>query len=91
MCSCVVSVLLAVMLILEIINVLQNSGQYPFGSEFFGPYSIYKSQAKFMTFHSFVVSLLLLTFVAAWQKSYRVYWSLIAVIVVVLMYPAMTN
>ncbi len=90
-CSLVSSIFLAVTSISEIVNALMNSGLYPFGSDFFGSYSIYKSQAKYVTFHSIVAVLLLLTFHAAWKKYFRLYWSLVAAIFVVLMYAVMTN
>ena len=90
-CSCIVSFFLAVMSITEIFDALQHSGQYPFGSEFFGPLSIYKSLTKYVLFHSVVLCLLLLTIVAAWKRFYKIYWTLVAVILLVLLYPTMTN
>ncbi len=75
----------------DVVSVYTGSGGYPFGSEFFGPHSIYKSRAVYVCFQ--VVSILFLMGTIFWLFRSRRKLFLVFVIIDVLIffYPMLTN
>jgi len=75
----------------EIVEAYYNPGRYPFGSEFFSPYSVYKSSRLYITYQIvFSISLLALILSSIrWNK--LLYYTLLAINLIIFLYPLLTN
>ena len=70
----------------ELKDAIFNPGDYPFGSEFFSPYSIYKSKELFITFNFFEILALLGLIFTSIIKRWKLYYVLLVVNVALIVY-----
>jgi len=75
----------------ELYNVFYGNSDYPFGSAFFSPYSIYQSKMWYVIYLSvFIVSLLSLTLFSMTNK-WVAYYTFLTINVLLFLYPMCTN
>ena len=63
--------------IMELVEILICREPYPFGAEFFGPYSIYKSQQIYVTF-KFVFTTIIIAMLVFSASRFRIMFWLLA-------------
>lgn len=87
----VVLVIMIVLNVIDLIGVLTNPSEYPFGSDFFSKNSIYQSKQLFV---SYQIGFTLILLVTMWLMIKRK-WSLFAVFflldMLLFFYPIVTN
>lgn len=78
--------------LLDIIAVLKGAGDYPFESAFFSPISIYQSKTLYLIYN-IVFSLILIGLIATsiWKGHGKLYFILLAISMLLLIYPLLTN
>lgn len=75
----------------EIVDASLHPERYPFGSDFFSPYSIYQSSRLYIIYQViFSVSLIALILSSIWGKK-KMYYTLLIVNMIMLFYPLLTN
>ena len=70
----------------ELKDAFVNPGIYPFRSEFFSPYSIYKSRGLFIAFNLFKLLALLGLIFTSIIRRWKLYYVLLAVNVILITY-----
>lgn len=68
--------LIALVNIMELVDILIYKEFYPFGAEFFGPYSIYKSRQTYVIFKSVFTVLIALLVASSVLRLRRAFWLL---------------
>jgi len=76
---------------LDLIGVFNEPKNYPFGSDFFSPYSIYSSKLLYVLYSigSIITSLLTLFF--GYKKKWALFFLLLFVNILFVIYPILTN
>jgi hypothetical protein len=70
----VVFVLIAGINIMELVDILVYKEFYPFGTEFFSPYSIYKSKEIYLTFKAVFTALIIVMLICSALKFRKAFW-----------------
>lgn len=76
---------------LDLKDVIAGNGNYPFGSDFFSPYSIYRSKAIYVAFASLSIIGLTAMIVASIKGKWKWYGILLFINVIIALYPMFTN
>jgi hypothetical protein len=71
----------------DVYDVFFGDGGYPFGSEFFSPYSIYRTKAIYVLYDFLFSIILILTIYFAFKVKLKLYILFLLVAVVFLLYP----
>ena len=86
----IIPILLALLWIEDTWEVFYGKGDYPFGSEFFSPASIYSSKTIYVTYHIVEITLLLTMVYFTFKKRWKPFYILLAVNVLLFLYPIIT-
>lgn len=70
----VIFVLIAGINIMELVDILVYKEFYPFGTEFFSPYSIYKSEQIYVAFKVAFTALIVVMVACSFMKFRKAYW-----------------
>lgn len=73
----VIFLLIAGINVMELVDILVYKEYYPFGTEFFSPYSIYKSQQIYIAFKSAFTVLIVLMVLFSALRFKKVFWFLV--------------
>lgn len=72
-------VLIAGINIMELVDILVYKEFYPFGTEFFSPYSIYKSKEIYVTFKTVLTISIVIMVIFSVLKLKRPFWLLVII------------
>src|SRR5690606_26237625 len=72
-------------------TIYYGNEDYPFGSAFFAPYSIYQSQSLYVSFVAVHTLFLISLIVCSIFRKWKLYYVLLVVCIVMLFYPMLTN
>ncbi len=75
----------------ELVNVYSGKGDYPFGSEFFSPVSIYQSQDVYVGYTVLFTLVLAALIASSFLRKKKLYWSLLVLCLLFFAYPFFTN
>ena len=75
----------------DVYDVFFGDGGYPFGSEFFSPYSIYKTKAIYILYVILFTVILILTIFFAFKRKWKLYILFLLVGAVFFIYPMYYN
>jgi hypothetical protein len=87
----IVPLALIVLNVVDIFNVYEGKGDYPFGSEFFGKYSIYSSRNTYIGYNALFTLLLALTIILAFRAKWKVFFVVLLLDIILFCYPLITN
>lgn len=83
--------ILIVINILDISNIYKGSGDYPFGSDFFSPYSIYQSKNVYIIYQILFTLCLTITILLAFKNIRKAFFIFLILDIVFFIYPIITN
>ena len=83
--------LVLIMPVTEILDATSHTKGYPFGSDFFSPDSIYKSEQRFLTYQILFISVLLSLILSSFFQKKTVYYILLVLAILFFFYPMLTN
>jgi len=70
---------------------VEKKEDYPFGSEFFLPYSIYRSQTTYVLYSLVTLVCLLALIASSITQRKKIYFILLFVSILLIVYPLLTN
>ncbi|SIT14296.1 hypothetical protein SAMN05421761_12111 [Belliella pelovolcani] len=73
-------------IILDLYDAIVNPGLFPFGSEFFSPYSIYKHKRLFIAFNLVELLSLVMLIVTSILRKWKLYYVLLVISIVLIIY-----
>jgi hypothetical protein len=86
-----VPALLLLLMIIDLIEVINSPNAYSFNSEFFSPNSIYRSKRLYLLYSILFAITLFLMILSYCFKQKKAYFTLLAINVVLFVYPMLTN
>lgn len=87
----IIPVFLLLIHTLDLYDSIHHPGRYPFESEFFAPFSIYKSQIIYIAFTIITILSLMALIVSSVLKRWKLYYILLAINIILFVYPMLTN
>lgn len=81
----------AILNIFDLIEIFKNPKEYPFGSEFFSPLSIYSSKSIYVLYSVVSIILSLFTLFAGYKKKWGLFFFLLFIDTSLIIYPMLTN
>lgn len=77
--------------LVDIINLYQHSDSYPFNSEFFSSFSVYRSRNTYLIYIIGLSILTILMIIYAVKKKWKVYGILFIITAILFLYPLFTT
>jgi|GEM_PF-2513096 len=75
----------------ELLAIFYGVENYPFGSDFFSPFSIYQSKKLYVSFIVVHAIFLITLIVCSIFRKWKFYYFLLAVCIIMFLYPMLTN
>lgn len=75
----------------DLYDVLNGKGDYPFGSEFFSQYSIYRSKTTYILYNVLSTVLLIITIILAFKRKWNVFLIILLIDIFLFCYPLFTK
>ena len=91
LCISILPLFLAFLNVFDIFDVFFGKGDYPFGSEFFSPFSIYKSKALYVTYYVIFTLLFIVLTILSFKRNWKWFLIVLVIDIVLFCYPIMTN
>jgi hypothetical protein len=83
-------ILLALLWIMDMIDVFFGDGDYPFGSAFFSPISIYHSKTVYVTYHVVEILALIAMVYFTFKRRWKLFYILLVINAILFLYPILT-
>jgi hypothetical protein len=83
--------LFVVVNVIDIVGVFTHPAEYPFGSEFFSKYSIYRSQSLYVSYQIISTGVLVATIYFVLKQRWKLFGVLLLLDILLFIYPVLTN